>query len=301
MNVISLFDGMSCGRIALERLGIKVDNYYAAEIKPHAIEVTKHNYPDTKHLGDVRTVLDKIPDLSKIDLVIGGSPCQDFSQANRVRDGLQGEKSGLFYEFLKIVNAVKEANPNMYFFLENVRMKKEHQDIISELMGVEPVNVNSKVLTAQLRNRFYWTNIPGFEFPEDKNVTLSSILTSGYTDRLKSRALLESDSRPLTTPVKMFHRYYSTGFTTLIFKSREHYEACKEHYEANHKGKKGVEITESDPVYDGVRYLNKTELERLQTVPEGYTSILERDDAACLLGDGWTVDVIVEFFKGLKT
>jgi DNA (cytosine-5)-methyltransferase 3A len=300
MNVLSLFDGMSCGRIALERLGIKVDNYYAAEIKPHAIEVTKHNYPDTKHLGDVRTVLDKIPDLSKIDLVIGGSPCQDFSQANRVRDGLQGEKSGLFYEFLKIVNAVREANPNMYFLLENVRMKKEHQDVISLLMVVEPINVNSKVLTAQLRNRFYWTNIPDFKFPEDKNVALSTILTSGWTDRLKSRALLESDSRPLTTPVKMFHRYYSTGFTTLIFESEEHYKACKKHYEENHKGKKGVEITESDPVYDGVRYLNKTELERLQTVPEGYTAPLKRDDAACLLGDGWTVDVIVEFFKGLK-
>jgi site-specific DNA-cytosine methylase len=300
MNVLSLFDGMSCGRIALEKLGIKVDNYYASEIKPHAIEVAKHNYPDIQHLGDVRTVLDKIPDISKIDLVIGGSPCQDFSQANRVRDGLEGEKSGLFYEFLKIVNAVKEANPNMYFLLENVKMKEEHKKLVSEFMGVEPININSKVISGQLRNRFYWTNIPRFEFPEDRDIALSSLLTNGWTDRTKSRALLESDSRPLTTPVKMFHRYYSTGFTTLIFKSEEHYNACRNHYESNHKGKKGTEITESDPVYDGVRYLNKEELERLQTVPGGYTSILSRNDAACLLGDGWTVDVVSHIFKGLK-
>jgi DNA (cytosine-5)-methyltransferase 3A len=188
----------------------------------------------------------------------------------------------------------------MYFLLENVKMKEEHKKLVSEFMGVEPININSKVISGQLRNRFYWTNIPRFESPEDRDITLSSLLTNGWTDRIKSRALLESDSRPLTTPVKMFHRYYSTGFTTLIFKSEEHYNACRNHYESHHRGKKGTEITESDSVYDGVRYLNKVELERLQTVPEGYTSILSRNDAACLLGDGWTVDVVSHIFKGLK-
>jgi len=159
--------------------------------------------------------------------------------------------------------------------------------------------INSKDVSGQLRYRLYWTNIP-FTHPEDKEVTLQECLDYGYTDREKSRCLLESDSRPSATPVKMFHRYYSTGFTTLIFKDKEHYDLCRSHYDLNHKGKKAIEILESDPVYDGVRYLNQNELERLQTVPVGYTQSLTRNQSACLLGDGWTVDVIAQFFTNIK-
>ena len=297
MNVLSLFDGMSCGQIALERAGIKVDKYYASEIKEHAIKVTQSNYPNTIQLGDVTKI--KASDLPKIDLLVGGSPCQDFSQANKERKGLDGEKSGLFFQYLRLL---KELKPK-YFLLENVKMKKEHQDIISYYLGVEPININSKIISGQLRNRFYWTNIQNIEPLKDKGVNLSSILSDGYTDRLKSRALLESDSRPLSTPVKMFHRYYAKGFTTVVFKDKNHYNECKLHYEQNYKGLSANEIDDKlvdNSVYDGLRYLNQNELERLQTIPHNYTKELDRNDAACLLGDGWTVDVIAHIFKGLK-
>lgn len=272
--VLSLFDGMSCGQIALNKAGITYGKYYASEIKPHAIKVTQANYPNTIQLGDVREI--KAENLPKIDLLIGGSPCQDFSRGNATRDGLQGIKSGLFFEYLRLL---KELKPK-YWLLENVIMSDADYMIISDYVGTEPVRINSALVSAQLRDRLYWTNI-GPEYkdlfgnrksaipqPKDKKIKLKDILTDGYTDREKSRALLESDSRPLRTLEKMWHRYDSTGFTTVVFES---------------------------PDLDwkkGLRYLNQTELERLQTVPEGYTSLLKRNDAACLLGDGWTCDVI---------
>ena len=281
MNVLSLFDGMSCGQMALERAGIKVDNYFASEIKNHAIKVTQHNYPSTIQLGDVTKIIGT--DLTKIDLMIGGSPCQDFSRGNAVRDGLDGDKSGLFFEYLRIL---KECNPR-YFLLENVIMTPSDEYLISEYMNTEPVRINSKRVSAQLRDRLYWTNIGPEQFdlfgnrkcaipqPKDLKLKLQDILTEGYTDRKKSRALLESDSRPLRTLEKMWHRYNDTGFTTVVYES---------------------------PDLDwekGLRYFNQTELERLQTVKEGYTSMLKRNDAACLLGDGWTVDVIAHIFSFL--
>lgn len=282
MNVLSLFDGMSCGRIALERAGIPVTNYFASEVKKHAIKVSSHNYPDTIHLGDVTQI--KASQLPKIDLLIGGSPCQDFSRGNAVRDGLNGTKSGLFFEYLRLL---EETKPK-YWLLENVIMNDADYDTISNYVGTEPVRINSSLVSAQLRDRLYWTNIGPEYFdlfgnrkstipkPKDKKILLKDILTSGYVDRDKSRALLESDSRPLKTLEKMWHRYNSTGFTTVVFDS---------------------------PDLDwrkGLRYFNQTELERLQTVPEGYTKILSRNDAACLLGDGWTVDVIVHIFNHIQ-
>ena len=300
MNVLSLFDGMSIGRIALEKAGIKVDKYYASEIKPHAIEVTQKNYPNNIQLGDITNWKDWNLTFKSIDLVIGGSPCQNLSGANKERLGLEGIKSKLFYTYVDILNHIRSLNPDVKFLLENVKMPNNDKDIISMNMGVQPININSSTISGQLRNRLYWTNIPNVEQPADKEVLLQDILEYGYTDREKSRCLLESDSRPLSTPVKMFHRYYSTGFTTLIFKSREHYLACKEHYDENFKGLAAKDIVCDTDVYDGVRYLSKIELERLQTVPCGYTDILKRNDAACLLGDGWTVDVIAHIFKGLK-
>ncbi len=241
----------------------------------------------------------KADDLPKIDLLIGGSPCQDFSQANKERKGLDGEKSGLFFQYLRLLEELKPK----YFLLENVKMKKEQQDIISHYLGVEPININSKIISGQLRNRFYWTNIPFNENIASKDIKLKDLIDNGWVDRDKSRCLLESDSRPLTTPVKMFHRYYAKGFTTVVFKSEEHYMNCKLHYNAHYKGLSAYEIDEKlidKSVYDGLRYLNQNELERLQTVPPNYTKELDRDGAACLLGDGWTVDVIVEIFKGIK-
>lgn len=306
MNVLSLFDGMSCGQIALERTGVKVDNYFASEIKEHAIEVTKDNFPNTIHLGDVRGVVQK--DLPKIDLLIGGSPCQDFSQANKERLGLLGNKSSLFYEYLRLL---EECKPK-YFLLENVEMEESDYGKISEMLGTFPVKINSSLVSPQLRERVYWTNIGDYfhdlvgfrhcdiQQPKDLKIELSSILENGYTDRKKARCLLEGDSRPNATPVKMFHRYYSSGFTTLIFKSKKHYQDCKKYYEENFKGLSADEIECTSDVFDGLRYLTQSELEKCQTVPKGYTRTLTRNGAASVLGDGWTVDVIAHIFKGLS-
>ena len=272
MNVLSLFDGMSCGQIALDKLGIKVDNYFASEIKPHAIKVAQHNYPNTQQVGDVTKLNGyKLP---KIDLLIGGSPCQNLSNAqwNGQRNGLEGVKSGLFYEYVRLL---KETNPK-YFLLENVKMKKEYQDIISGVLGVQPININSKLVSAGMRNRLYWTNIPNVNQPSKVDISLKDILTSGYTTKEKAYCLLESESRPQKTNWKRFRRWRKKGFVNIVFETPD-FNLFKN------------------------RILNQTELERLQTVPDGYTSILKRNDAACLLGDGWTVDVIAHIFKNINT
>lgn len=195
MNVLSLFDGMSCGQIALDQLGIIVDNYFAAEIDKHAIKVAKANYPDMIHLGDVRNVRTKhnalhawdengVGDLYDIDLLIGGSPCQGFSFAGQQLN-FDDPRSMLFFEYVRLLKAL---NPR-YFLLENVKMKKESQDIISEYLGVEPIEINSNLVSAQNRRRLYWTNIPVDGLPEDKGIVLADILEDGFTDREKSYCL----------------------------------------------------------------------------------------------------------------
>ena len=169
MNVLSLFDGMSCGMIALDRLGIKVDNYYASEIDKYAIQVSQANYPDIIQVGDI-TKLD-LSTLPKIDLVMGGSPCQGFSFAGK-QLAFDDPRSALFFEFHKAISYLQPK----YFLLENVRMKKEYLDIISEYMGVEPIFINSSLVSAQSRQRYYWTNIPGIEQPEERGIVLRDIL-----------------------------------------------------------------------------------------------------------------------------
>lgn len=294
MNVLSLFDGISCGRIALERAGIKVDKYFASEIKDIAIKVTQSNYPDTIQLGDV-TKLDAST-LPKIDLLIGGSPCQDFSLANKTISGLEGEKSSLFYQYYRLLNELKPK----YFLLENVKMKKEDQAKLSELLGVEPIPINSRLVSGQNRPRLYWTNIPNVIPPVDKQIQLNDILDNGYSPIEKARCLLVSDSRPLKTPIKMFHRFYAKAFTTLIFKDREHYEQCKDYYDTHFKGMAAKDIVCASSLFDDVRYLNKTEKERLQTMPKGYCDLLTEKEAADVLGDGWTVDVLAHIFSFIK-
>jgi DNA (cytosine-5)-methyltransferase 3A len=282
LNVLSLFDGMSCGQLALQKAGIKVNQYFASEIKPHAIKVTQHNFPNTIQLGSVLDV--KASELPKIDLLIGGSPCQDFSSANKEKLGLQGEKSGLFYEYLRLL---KECEPK-YFLLENVAMDDYSYAAISEMLGTYPTNINSELVSGQLRQRSYWTNIGpehrdlfGNRYsmipqPRNKKIKFQDLLENGYTDRLKARCILESESRPLVSKDKLFRRYNELEFINIVFDNPE----CK--YNEN------------------IRILTQTELERLQTVPEGYTSILKRNDAACLLGDGWTVDTIAHIFSFIE-
>lgn len=192
MNVLSVFDGMSCGQIALIELGFKIDKYYAAEIDKHAITQTQHNFPDTIQLGDVTKV--KAKDLPKIDLFIGGSPCQGFSFAGKQLN-FDDPRSALFFEFVRIWREVKKINPNAKFLLENVNMKKEYLRVISEYLGVFPVRINSNLVSAQNRDRWYWSNIRTKDVglfselwtdipqPEDKGILLKDILETNVPDK----------------------------------------------------------------------------------------------------------------------
>ena len=282
MNVLSLFDGMSCGQIALERVGIKINNYYASEIKKHAIEVTQHNYPKTIQLGDVKKI--KTKDLPKIDLLIGGSPCQDFSRANKERKGIKGEKSSLFFEYVRLL---KECKPK-YFLLENVIMSEYNYWFICNELNCEPVRICGSLVSGALRDRLYWTNIPPFSYditgrlisnifpPKDKKITLQSILDSGYSKKRKHNCLT-LNCCSVRNIDSMIHREKTTGMTTLIFEEKS-FDYSK-----------------------GIRYVNKSELERLHNIPEGYTDILTFNQANDVIGDGWTVDVVAHIFKNLKT
>ena len=182
MKVMSLFDGMSCGRLALARAGLPVTTYYASEIDKYAIKIAKKNFPDTVHLGDA----EQMPggaSFPRMDLLLGGSPCQGFSRAGKQLN-FEDPRSKLFWRY---VSFLRENKPR-YFLLENVRMKKESQDIISDALGVEPIAINSSLVSAQNRYRLYWTNIP-FEMPEDKGIVLKDILEDGFVDRDKSHCL----------------------------------------------------------------------------------------------------------------
>lgn len=177
MNVLSLFDGMSCGRVALERAGLSVNRYLSSEIKPSAIKVANFNYPSDAdyRLGDITNI--DPSDLPKIDLLIGGSPCQDFSSANKTRLGVQGGKSRLFFEYVRML---KGCNPK-FFLLENVLMKKEHENFVSITLGVKPISLNSGLVAPCLRSRLYWTNIPTTLPLVDKNLYLNDFLIGGVT------------------------------------------------------------------------------------------------------------------------
>lgn len=267
IDVLSLFDGMSCGQIALERAGYKVRNYYASEIDKHAIKVTMANYPNTKQLGSVTEVKGFY-----VDLLIGGSPCQGFSFAGEQLN-FEDPRSKLFFEYVRILNECRAINPEVKFLLENVKMKKEYEDIISEALGVKPVQICSSRVSAGMRKRLYWTNIPGISQPEDSSILLQSVLDpGGYTNKEKAYCLLESESRPQKCNWKRFRRWRKKGFVNIVF---------------------------TDPSLNIFRnrILSQTELEKIQTVPLGYTKILKRDDAAGILGNGWTVDVIAHIFS----
>jgi DNA (cytosine-5)-methyltransferase 3A len=212
MNVLSLFDGMSCGRIALERLGIKVDNYYASEIDKYAIQVSQANYPDIIQVGDI-TELD-LSTLPKIDLIMGGSPCQGFSFAGK-QLAFDDPRSALFFEF---VRCVKELKPK-YFLLENVRMKKEYLDVISEYMGVDPIMINSALVSAQNRVRYYWTNIPGIEQPEQRGIVLRDILETQTDEKpvkdteRNQRHYRNDDEKSLCMTATMYKGAGNNGMT----------------------------------------------------------------------------------------
>jgi site-specific DNA-cytosine methylase len=274
-NVLSLFDGMSCGQLALDTLGIKVNNYFASEIDPYAIKIAKKNYPNTKHIGSVVDV--KGADLPKIDLLIGGSPCQSFSNAGE-RTGMDG-KSKLFWEFVRVL---KETNPT-YFLLENVRMKKEWENIITEQLGVKPILINSRLVSAQNRPRLYWTNIPNIEQPLDCGIVLADILEDTWDDK------------------------FNLSEKACDYMSRLRNGKPRWEYHTNPLNGKSACLTAN--MYKGVPYgvikeqlrrLTPVECERLQTVPDNYTAGVSDTQRFKMLGNGWTIDVIAHILINMK-
>jgi DNA-cytosine methyltransferase len=279
MNVLSLFDGMSCGQIALDRLGIKVDNYFASEIDKHAMAVTKANYPNTKHIGDVTQV--KAEDLPKIDLLIGGSPCQGFSFAGKQLN-FDDPRSKLFFEFVRLL---KECKPK-YFLLENVVMKREYQDVISEYLGVEPIKINSILVSAQNRPRLYWTNIPNVTNPFDKEIKLRDIIdiTNVGDDSCFTTTFLKDhiDFNSCDNQINKSMKYQWQGVYTQKMKTLSVGDGARNY----------IYLPEI-----GCRKLTPEEAEKCQTVPVGYTKSTTLTNRYKMLGNGWTVDVIAHIFS----
>ena len=286
MNVISLFNGMNTGRQALENVGIKVNKYYSSEIKPYAIELTQYHFPDTIQVGDVTKWREWDIDWKSIDLVLSGSPCQDLSQIGK-RAGINGDKSNLFFTFIEILEHIKLHNSKILFLQENVgSAAKLDVGIMSRKLGVYPCRINSSLVTAQLRDRYYWSNIrirqdgmfgdiiTDIPPPKDKGIMLKDIITSGNVDRLKSVCLIE--------------RYIGA-----IPKSNE---AIQRHL------KNRVDFGSYSVVNENeqLRAFNKIEMCRLQGFPDNYCDILSTAKAGSLLGDGWTLPIIEHIFKFIK-
>lgn len=306
MKVLSLFDGMSCGQIALERAGIPVDTYCASEVDKYAIKVTQTNYPRTAQLGDVRNVT-----AMPVDLLLGGSPCQGFSFAGKQLN-FKDERSKLFFEYVRLL---KECKPR-WFLLENVRMKREYQDAISKLLGVEPICINSALVSAQNRVRLYWTNIPNITQPKDKGVLLKDIIERGVVDRDKSLCIdanywkggnltqyFEKHRRQLVfQPLATSER--GRRLTSDGTKRDDKNGTVVRGYEVRPDGKTCALTTVQKDTYVTedyvIRKLTPVECERLQTVPDNYTAHVSNTQRYKMLGNGWTVDVISHILSHIK-
>ncbi len=287
INVLSLFNGMNTGRQALENVGIKVEKYYSSEIKPYAIELTQHHFPDTIQVGDVTKWREWDIDWKSIDLILSGSPCQDLSIGGK-RAGINGSRSSLFFTFVEILNHCKSLNPNVLFLQENVgSASKLDVGIMSRALGVYPVRINSSLVTAQLRDRYYWSNIKTrdtmFDLvtdipqPKDLGIMFKDILENGTTDRKKSSCLTQ--------------REYKNIYRDM--------DKLKNHIQ--NKRNQGFEPLIHAVIGDKVRNLTKIEFCRLQGFPDNYCDILSIQKTISLLGDGWTLPIIEHIFTFIKT
>lgn len=311
MNVLSLFDGMSCGQIALNELGMFPDKYYACEIDKFAIAQTKLNFPDTIMLGDV-TKLD-VSKLEKIDLLIGGSPCQSFSFAGKM-EGMTTEdneeittlerylelkekgfkfagQSYLFWEYVRVLEEVRKVNPNVLFLLENVRMLSKWEDVINRTLGVKGVHINSALVSAQIRKRIYWTNIADIPQPEDKGVFLRDILQSGVPEKYY---LSDKMITGLT-------RHAAKKGSKIIVRGEGDKSKCMTVSSLSKLNLDSCYIEAPDPLIKRrLRRITPKEAARLQTVPDWYKWGCSDTQQYKMLGNGWTVAVIYHIFSFIK-
>lgn len=315
ITILSLFDGISCGQVALNRVEIPYSNYYASEVDKYAIQIAKKNYPTTIEIGDVTKIYYKDGVLTTengtfkvghINLLIGGSPCQSFTFAGK-REGMVTEEDieiltleqyldlkeqgfefkGQSYLFWEYVRLLREINPDR-FILENVKMVKHWRDIITSTLGVNPINLNSELVSAQSRKRVYWTNIPGVEQPEDRHITLQSILDSGTVDREKSLCIARRYAGFQGSQDYLRRRYFGKSMGQAAF------EGCTPEYQR--------ELWKADPrkVYKDqvgvIRPLTCEEVEKLQTMPVGYTKCIPERWRKEALGNGWTARSYCTYF-----
>lgn len=321
MKVVSLFDGISCARVALKRARLRVDEYHASEIDPYAIKIALKNFPNTKHIGDVKSISKfSHPHLfdKSVDLLIGGSPCQDLSIANNTRKGLKGSRSGLFWEYARILKAMKPK----YFILENVAsMPKEVKDIITKELGVEPILIDAALVSAQRRKRLFWTNIPNVQLPKDKGIFLRDVLLDENT--------FDTDTR------YQYRRYYfrktnggKVPTLTANMGTGGHNVPFVRVKEATVKGYTEIRIGEVDDLSypnsptrrgrrmveksnalvttdcafyklteQGLRKLLPVECERLQCLPDGYTEGVSASQQYKAVGNGFNVEVVRHILK----
>jgi DNA-cytosine methyltransferase len=289
MVVLSLFDGMSCGQIACERAGIKVDKYYASEIDKYAIQVTQKNYPDTIQLGDITKW--KEWDIEKPDIILAGSPCQGFSFAGKQLN-FEDERSKLFFVFMDILKYYKPK----YFLLENVNMKKEYQDIISKAIGVQPIKINSKYFTPQNRLRLFWTNIKVENIPTTYNHCLNDILEKAsdkYYLTKKQKSVLDLNYKWCENEI-IRHKAGKHQQDNIY-----RYDGLMACLSASHHGA-ARHLTKTYLPNGEIRRLTENEVEKLQGVPIDYTKIVSSSKRYEVLGNGWTVDVISHILKSAQ-
>ena len=293
MNILSLFDGLSCGQIALKELGVKVDKYYASEVDKFAIEQTQLNFPNTIQLGDVTKWREWDIDWSSIDLVIGGFCCQSFSMAGHQK-GFDDERGQLFFIFADIISNVLKHNPKAKFLGENVKMAERHQAVINNRLGLLPVEINSSLVSAQNRVRLYWSNIKVKEVglfgekhtdipqPKDRNIYLKDVLEEEVDDKyyLSDKMIKGLMNRPKTfdtfKPVPLTYNGKGGCLTARMFKM-----GAQDNYINN----------------NGIRRLTPTECARLQTIPDWYKWECSGTQQYKMLGNGWTVEVIKHIFS----
>lgn len=329
MKVLSLFDGISCGKVALERAGIQVEEYVAYEIDKSAIQISKKNYPEIVQRGDVTKA--DFTEFKGFDLVMGGSPCQGFSIAGKQLN-FEDPRSKLFFEFKRAIDEVKPK----YFLLENVKMKKEYENIISEYLGVEPIEINSSLVSAQNRKRLYWTNIPGVHIPEDRGIMLKDIV---HENRPEDKVNLAPYKVPFDKTLKIIEKEVQTGKVGYFRKDSQANRVYSIHGKAVtlcgeagggaakmgqylfgcitpdrvDKRQRGQRFNDGEKFYtltaqdrhgvliDGyIRKLTPIECERLQTLPDGYTAGASDAKRYKALGNGWTVEVITHILKSLR-
>ena len=321
MKVLSLFDGISCGRLALERAGIPIEKYYASEIDKYAIQIAQKNYPDTIQIGDINKI--HFTDFLDVDLIIGGSPCQDLSIAKQNREGLRGARSGLFWRY---VDALATIRPK-YFLLENVAsMRNDDRDAITETLRkiypeTECIMINSALVSAQQRKRYYWTNWH-VDQPNDKGILLKDILetqdgipaalrtrkdNTGKYKRLETKSDNKANSLTSVQTDSMICEPIRLGELDGLGKGQANriYSVCGKSVCLNANGGGGgaktglykVDLPDGEYV---VRKLTPIECERLQTLPDGWTGGVSDTQRYKTIGNGWTVDVITHILKGVK-